>query len=60
MTKMLTTAQLAERWAVSPSTLVYQRQVRKGCPYVKLPNGSVRYRQEDVNRIEEEGLVVTR
>lgn len=57
---MLTEKDLAERWAVSPVTLKMQRHRRVGAPYVKLPTGSVRYPLAEVEKIEQEGLVMTR
>lgn len=59
MAEQMLTA-LAARWAVSRSTLNYQRQTREGCPYVKLPGGAIRYRMSDIERIEQDGLVTTR
>lgn len=55
--KLITEKELADRWSVSRSTLNYQRQARKGCPYIKLPGGAVRYRISDIEKIEQEGLV---
>ena len=55
MKTMLTTKDLAERWAMAIGTLENWRQQGKGPRYVKLggsPNSDVRYRIKDVESYE--------
>lgn len=55
--QLLTTRELAERWRLSPETVL--RWKRRGLiPFVVLPGGSIRYRLEDVERIERERATV--
>jgi hypothetical protein len=51
--RMLTTADLAERWRVPTRSLGQWRYERRGPEYVKI-GGAVRYRLSDVERYENE------
>lgn len=55
--KLLTTKDLAERWAMSPRTIEKQRAEApdEGPPFVRIGR-NVRYRPQDVERWEEENL----
>jgi hypothetical protein len=57
MSILLTTAQLAERWACSPGALENDRA--EGAPhpaYIRIRH-KIRYRIEDVEAFEDSGLV---
>ena len=51
MDRVITTDQLAARWATSRSYLANLRSQGKGCPYIKLGRRVV-YRASDVKRYE--------
>lgn len=57
--KMLTTAELAERWSVSEITLKKWRAENTGPKYIKIGDRRVLYRYADVIRYENENLVNT-
>lgn len=56
-TTLLTPKQLAERWQMSPNTLANRRanKDKSTIPYVTLPTGAIRYRLEDIEKLEEIG-----
>jgi predicted site-specific integrase-resolvase len=51
---LLTTRQLAERWQLTPDTILRNRRAGR-LPSVKLPTGAIRFRLEDVEAIESRG-----
>ncbi|MBA3529798.1 MAG: DNA-binding protein [Propionibacteriaceae bacterium] len=51
--RLMTDAQLAERWQTSRGTLANARSRGEGCPYLKL-GGLVRYALADVLAYEEQ------
>ncbi len=51
---LLTPVQLAERWGMKPTGLALQRHRRQGPPFIRLSNGTVRYRLSDIVRFERE------
>lgn len=48
----LTPRQLSERWLIDPGSLANLRSRGEGPPFLKLENGSVRYRVADVLAVE--------
>ena len=46
--KLLTTADLADRWGISVDTIIKWRRRNEGPRYVKVV-GSIRYREEDLS-----------
>lgn len=53
---LVTTAELAKHWRLSPDYLSNMRQrAADGPPHIKLPSGSVRYRLSDILRHEMRG-----
>ena len=48
MKDYLTRAQVAQHTSIAPQTLANWATLGKGPKFVKLPNGLVRYRPEDV------------
>jgi len=58
---LLTTKQLAERWAMSPDTLDNWRMLGRGPRYLKLTKGgAVRYRLKEIVEWERRHLVSVR
>lgn len=45
---LMTTQELADRWRLDPGSLANLRTRGEGPPFIKLDNGSVRYRVRDV------------
>jgi hypothetical protein len=52
---LLTADELGERWRLSPQTLANLRSAGKGPPFVKLSNGSIRYKLSDILKAETDG-----
>lgn len=57
--KMMTTAELAERWSISEITLKKWRVSNTGPKYIKLGDRKVLYRYSDVLEYENESVVKT-
>lgn len=56
--RLLTTAELAARWGISPGTLRNHRSAGRGIRYVRLLSGAaVRYKLSDVLEAERKGTV---
>lgn len=59
VTKYRTTKDTSEQLGLSPKSLANSRSSGKGInlPFIKMGNGSVRYRQEDIDEYMESRLV---
>lgn len=54
--RLITTADLAERWGMKPETLRVWRYQQKGPPYVKIGR-RVAYREADITKYENDNLI---